>query len=74
MYNPRAEPTPRLRMRPFPRAALAVLLVRALPVLAQERPPYRDPAREVDERVRDLVSRMTLEEKVAQTLALWKGK
>jgi len=35
---------------------------------------YRDRTRPVDERVRDLLARMTLEEKVAQTLALWKGK
>jgi beta-glucosidase len=61
-------------MRPLPRTALAVMIAGALPVLAQERLPYRDPARPVDERVRDLMARMTLEEKVAQTLALWKGK
>src|SRR5262249_14789341 len=31
-------------------------------------------SRPVEERVADLLSRMTLEEKVAQTLAMWKGK
>ena len=31
-----------------------------------QRPPYLDPSRPVDERVRDLLSRMTLEEKAGQ--------
>ena len=35
-------------------------------------PPYRDPARSIDERAADLLARMTVEEKVAQLLALWK--
>src|SRR5256885_13329439 len=56
-----------------PPLALATL-VAALPALAQDRPAYRDPSRPVEERVHDLLSRMTLEEKVAQTLALWKRK
>ncbi|HUG53687.1 MAG TPA: glycoside hydrolase family 3 N-terminal domain-containing protein [Vicinamibacteria bacterium] len=54
-------------------AALAVLLA-SLSARAQAPLPYRDPARPVDERVADLLGRMTLEEKVAQTLAMWKGK
>lgn len=41
---------------------------------APARPLYKDATRPVDERVHDLLSRMTLEEKVAQTLAIWKGK
>src|SRR5262249_24375748 len=57
------------------RRGLALLLFGgALSALAQDRPAYRDPSRPVEERVRDLLSRMTLEEKVAQTLAMWKGK
>jgi beta-glucosidase len=34
-------------------------------------PPYRDAARPIDERVGDLVGRMTLEEKVAQLGGVW---
>jgi beta-glucosidase len=41
---------------------------------AGEQPPYRDPSRSIDERVSDLLSRMTLEEKVAQLQGLWNRK
>lgn len=34
-------------------------------------PPYRDPARPVEERADDLLARMTLEEKLAQLGAFW---
>ena len=51
-----------------------VLILAAIPAVSQQTPPYRDASRSVDERVRDLLSRMTLEEKVAQTLAIWKRK
>jgi beta-glucosidase len=37
-------------------------------------PAYRDPSRSVTERVEDLLSRMTLEEKVAQMLGIWQQK
>jgi beta-glucosidase len=54
--------------------AAAFALCAALPALAQDTPLYRDRTRPVDERVRDLLSRMTLDEKVAQTLGIWKAK
>src|SRR6185436_7470539 len=56
------------------RSAAVLALCAALPALAQDTPLYRDRTRPVDERVRDLLARMTLEEKVAQTLGIWKGK
>ncbi|GAB4343937.1 MAG: glycoside hydrolase family 3 N-terminal domain-containing protein [Candidatus Abyssubacteria bacterium] len=34
-------------------------------------PPYKDPQRPIDERVHDLISRMTLEEKIAQLTSVW---
>jgi beta-glucosidase len=37
-------------------------------------PAYRNPNLPVEQRVADLLSRMTLEEKVAQTQALWQGQ
>jgi beta-glucosidase len=36
-----------------------------------EQPPYRNPKLPVDQRVADLLSRMTLEEKIGQTESLW---
>ncbi len=41
---------------------------------AQDAPPYKDPARPVAERVADLMARMTLEEKVAQLVCIWRDK
>ncbi|MBC2665984.1 glycoside hydrolase family 3 C-terminal domain-containing protein [Novosphingobium flavum] len=49
-------------------------LAAAAPAFAAEKPRYRDPAAPVAERVADLLSRMTLEEKVAQMRAMWFGK
>jgi len=37
-------------------------------------PPYKDASLPVEKRVADLLGRMTLEEKVAQTLAVWQQK
>src|SRR5215468_9389251 len=41
---------------------------------AQEAPDYRNPNLPVERRVADLLSRMTVEEKVAQITTLWVGK
>jgi beta-glucosidase len=41
---------------------------------AQTAPPYQNPNLSIDERVRDLVGRMTLEEKTAQMMCLWMQK
>src|SRR5688572_128208 len=41
---------------------------------AAQQLPFRDPKLPVEERVSDLLSRMTLEEKVAQTMCLWMEK
>ena len=56
--------------------ALLSTLPPKLPVNAQgeskdARPAYRDPRLPVERRVADLLSRMTLEEKVAQTESVW---
>ncbi|WP_432788103.1 glycoside hydrolase family 3 N-terminal domain-containing protein [Novosphingobium rhizosphaerae] len=44
------------------------------PALALSRELYRDPAAPIEARVKDLVSRMTLDEKIAQLRSLWFGK
>ncbi|GJG88802.1 beta-glucosidase [Gemmatimonadetes bacterium T265] len=61
------------------RAALALVATatahataRAQP--AADRPVYRDSARPVEARVRDLLGRMTLDEKVAQLRCVWNEK
>jgi beta-glucosidase len=60
--------------------ALALLLVfSSIPVkiMAQaqaEKTPYKNPQLPIDERVKDLLARMTLEEKVAQMTCLWMEK
>lgn len=42
--------------------------------LAAPVPVYKDPKAEVNARVEDLIGRMTLEEKVAQMMAIWEHK
>jgi beta-glucosidase len=52
-------------------ACLLLLLICRLPVLPQSRPelpPYKNPALPIERRIADLVSRMTLEEKVSQMM------
>ncbi|HUL73334.1 MAG TPA: glycoside hydrolase family 3 N-terminal domain-containing protein [Vicinamibacterales bacterium] len=57
------------------RAWLLVAVLAALASCARDRTPvYKDPARPVDQRVADLLSRMTLDEKVAQMVAIWRPK
>src|SRR5581483_10691505 len=55
----------------------AVLLINILiaisPCLAQQSPPYKNSALPIDSRVKDLLKRMTLEEKVAQLESTWQN-
>lgn len=46
----------------------------AVPALAQTPPPYKNRSAPIVIRVRDLLARMTLEEKAAQMRCLWLGK
>jgi beta-glucosidase len=58
-------------------APLVAAAMSALPLArarGEERPLYRDASATVAERVQDLLGRMTLEEKVAQMIALWQAK
>ncbi|MDQ0252065.1 beta-glucosidase [Sphingomonas kyeonggiensis] len=69
-------------MRNFRRiAALAIAATALTPVLAAQaqtaqagKPLYKDAGQSVDARVDDLLARMTLEEKVAQLVAIWEHK
>jgi beta-glucosidase len=61
-------------------ARSAALLLAALLVASggsaqsADRPRYKDPAAPIEQRVEDLLSRMTLEEKIAQITAVWQAK
>jgi len=65
-------------------ASLAALSAATLPGLAQaagkapktsgDKPLYKDPAQPIDARVKDLMARMTLEEKAAQLVGIWLTK
>ena len=44
------------------------------PVVDQDTQPWRDPSRPGEERVTDLLGRMTLEEKAAQLTSVWLGR
>jgi beta-glucosidase len=50
------------------------LLLSTAPARGQAKPDYRDASLPTAKRVDDLVSRMTLEEKVAQMMCLWNAK
>ncbi len=54
--------------------SIATLAAATLSAVAQSTPPYKDASLPVERRVEDLLGRMTLEEKVAQTLAVWQQK
>ena len=54
--------------------SLPMLARAGTPAAPRERPLYRDPRAPVPDRVRDLIGRMTLEEKVMQMIALWATK
>ncbi|MHB8500106.1 MAG: glycoside hydrolase family 3 N-terminal domain-containing protein [Candidatus Acidiferrales bacterium] len=50
----------------FAKALFLILPIAAAPLLAQQPPPYKDKNLAIEDRVADLLSRMTLEEKVAE--------
>jgi len=52
----------------------APLLVFQSSVESQNNPPYKNPNLPIDQRVADLLSRMTIDEKVAQMTTLWVKK
>jgi beta-glucosidase len=54
--------------------AALVFPARISPEQRSSPPAYRNPQLPVEQRVADLIGRMTLEEKVAQTHALWQRK
>ncbi|HEX4969968.1 MAG TPA: glycoside hydrolase family 3 N-terminal domain-containing protein, partial [Steroidobacteraceae bacterium] len=53
---------------------LAIALLTATPLHAQQRALYRDPAVPIEQRVEDLLARMTQDEKIAQLTAIWTQK
>jgi beta-glucosidase len=53
---------------------MAQKLAHSIPVNKEEIPAYRDASLSVDERVADLLDRMTIEEKVAQMICIWGQK
>src|SRR5262245_22191111 len=62
-----------LRVRAVARAVTLGALLAAGAAAAQS-PAYKDPKLPFEQRVSDLVARMTLEEKVAQLVSVWLDK
>jgi beta-glucosidase len=60
-------------LRSFVALSLFSGIILAPASAAQQRLPYRDSSLPVDQRVADLLSRMTLEEKVAQLVGTWQS-
>lgn len=54
-------------------ASLLLLVFLVISAAAQSKPPYRDATLTIDQRVKDLMGRMTLEEKVAQLQSTWQN-
>ena len=82
---PAMKSTAPIRLCPFAsKRVLLGLLISLLALFAapptvslqsqEQMPPYRNARLPIEERVADLLSRMTLEEKVAQLVCLWGGK
>lgn len=61
-----------MSLRRFPVLLLLISLLR-LQSVAQQSAPYKNPALPIDTRVKDLLKRMTLEEKVAQLESTWQN-
>ncbi len=53
---------------------LAIALLTATTLHAQQRALYRDPAAPIEQRVEDLLAHMTQDEKIAQLTAIWTQK
>jgi len=54
--------------------SVSLLLLSVLPSYAQQTLPYRDPKLPIEQRVDDLLSRMTLQEKIAQLGSVWENR
>jgi beta-glucosidase len=66
-----------MRVRPIKALATALLAVTevfSFAALGRDAPLYRDASAPVEQRVEDLLARMTLEEKIAQITAVWNRK
>lgn len=55
-------------------SVLMLINFQTIKIHSQALPPYKNPRLSIDERVKDLLARMTLEEKAAQMMCLWMEK